>query len=84
MDIPDPKSKQSKIVGDNVFIFTLGAVLIPALAVLMVGLHVLFLDGPHIEQEIQFLELVGGGGGAASGFYGVVHAWLTGKKEKQA
>lgn len=66
-----------KLLGDNVAMFTLGAVIIPAMAVLLIGCHVLFADGPHVEQEINFLEIIAGGGSGLSGIMGAVHAWLA-------
>lgn len=66
-----------RLLGDNVFLATLGTVLIPALAVVFVGLNLLIRDGPNVAGELQFLEFVGGGGTVASGIYGVVHAWLN-------
>lgn len=73
----------SKLLGDNVFIFTLGVVLVQLLAVLLIGLHVLFADGPHVDQEINFLEVVGGGGTLAQIMGGIVHAWLAKIKPQQ-
>lgn len=67
------------IVGDNVFFLNIGAVLIPALAVIFIGFHILFSDGPHAVQEIQFLEYLAGGGGIITGAYSAFHAWLVKK-----
>lgn len=69
----------NKLLGDNVFFLNIGAVLIPALAVIFIGCHVLFNDGPHAVQEIQFLELLAGGGGITTGAYSAFHAWLVKK-----
>ena len=67
----------NKLLGDNVFFLNIGAVLIPALAVVFIGCHILFNDGPHAIQEIQFLELLAGGGGITTGAYSAFHAWLV-------
>lgn len=69
----------NKLLGDNVFFLNIGAVLIPALAVIFIGCHILFSDGPHAIQEIQFLELLAGGGGITTGAYSAFHAWLVKK-----
>ena len=68
-----------RLMGDNVFWLNIGAVLIPALAVIFIGCHILFSDGPHAIQEIQFLEILAGGGGIATGGFASFHAWLVRK-----
>ena len=74
----------TKLLGDNVAMFTIGSILIPLLAVLLIGCHVLFADGPHVNQEITFLEFIGGGGTLVHALSGVVHAWLAKTKTPSA
>lgn len=68
-----------QILGDNVFWATLGTVLIPALAIIFIGLNVLIRDGSNVPGELQYLEIIGGGGTVVSGVYGAIHALLAKK-----
>ena len=68
-----------KLLGDNVFVLTLGAVIVPALAVLGIILNILIRDGPDVGQEIQFLEFIGGVTTLLHGLFAVVHAFLAKK-----
>ena len=68
-----------RLLGDNVFMSTLAAITLPALAVLFIGLNLLIRDGASAQAELQYLEWIGGGGAIANGALGVVHAWLAKK-----
>ena len=74
----------SRLFGDNVQWYTLGAILIPVLAVVFVGLNLLIRDGPEVTNELNYLEQLGLIGAGIHGVYGVIHAYFANRRTAQA
>lgn len=69
-----------KLWGDNVQWYTLASIIIPALAVIFVGLNLLIRDGAEVPSELQYLEQLGLIGAFLHGVYGLVHTYFANRR----
>lgn len=74
----------SKLFGDNVQWYTLASIVIPALAVVFVGLNLLIRDGAEVTNELNYLEQLGIIGAVLHGLYGVIHMYFSNRRAAQA
>lgn len=72
-----------KLLGDNVQWYTLASIIIPALAVIFVGLNLLIRDGAEVPSELQYLEQLGLIGAGLHGAWSVIHTIFANRRAAQ-